>query len=258
MLCVRCSHPLPPRADRCLRCFALNPQNRAGALSRPFHDSGPAAPVALAFASDPPARPLELSFEDEPLGDVPLGDLEADLADADPGPAPRFASEPPRAVARAPEPVPAPPAAVRPAPERAPRRASAAARLLAWALDGALLCAATCAHLLLASRLEGDSRHPLDVFFSAAPLWAALAAFLAVAYSWFFVALGGRTPGMALTGQRLCTLQGDAPTPAEALLRALVSLPSAALGLFGFVLALFDARGQTLHDKLCRCVVVVD
>src|SRR6267143_1038313 len=31
-----------------------------------------------------------------------------------------------------------------------------------------------------------------------------------------------------------------------------------ALALFGFVLALFDLRGQTLHDKLCRCVAVVD
>jgi hypothetical protein len=28
--------------------------------------------------------------------------------------------------------------------------------------------------------------------------------------------------------------------------------------VFGFVLALFDARGQTLHDKVSRCVTVVD
>ena len=35
MQCVRCSHPLPPRADRCLRCFALNPDNA------PLHDFGP-------------------------------------------------------------------------------------------------------------------------------------------------------------------------------------------------------------------------
>src|ERR1700686_328925 len=29
MLCTRCSHPLKPRADRCVRCFALTPQNGA-------------------------------------------------------------------------------------------------------------------------------------------------------------------------------------------------------------------------------------
>ena len=40
--------------------------------------------------------------------------------------------------------------------------------------------------------------------------------------------------------------------------RALLSLPSAFLGFSGFTLALFDARGQTLHDKLCRCVVRID
>jgi len=33
---------------------------------------------------------------------------------------------------------------------------------------------------------------------------------------------------------------------------------SGALGMFGFVLALFDLRGQTLHDKLCGCVAIVD
>jgi uncharacterized RDD family membrane protein YckC len=44
--------------------------------------------------------------------------------------------------------------------------------------------------------------------------------------------------------------------PVQALWRALFALPSAALCLFGFVLALFDARGQTLHDKLSRSLVV--
>jgi uncharacterized RDD family membrane protein YckC len=121
-----------------------------------------------------------------------------------------------------------------------------------------VLSAAACAHLLLATRLEGDSRYALDLLFSAGALWAALGAILAVAYSWLFVALGGRTPGMALASQRVQTLHGDAPTPIEALLRALLAVPSAALGLFGFTLALFDARGQTLHDKICGCVVVVD
>ena len=102
-----------------------------------------------------------------------------------------------------------------------------------------------------------EIRYYLEAFLSQAPFWLGFAACLALAYSWIFVALGGRTPGMAFTGQSLRRLGGDPLTPGEALLRALFSLPSAALGLFGFVLALFDSRGQTLHDKLCRCVVVV-
>jgi len=45
-------------------------------------------------------------------------------------------------------------------------------------------------------------------------------------------------------------------TVAEALARAALAVPSAALGLSGFALALVDPRGQTLHDKLCGAVVV--
>jgi len=63
---------------------------------------------------------------------------------------------------------------------------------------------------------------------------------------------------MAFTGQRLRTLEGQPLEPIVAFARALLAVFSGALGLFGFVLALFDLRGQTLHDKLCRCVAVVD
>src|SRR5262252_6404583 len=57
MLCVRCSHPLSPRADRCLRCFALNPQNVS---------SDPAPRVAMSIESDPPARPALNIASDPP------------------------------------------------------------------------------------------------------------------------------------------------------------------------------------------------
>src|SRR5216684_2922233 len=107
-------------------------------------------------------------------------------------------------------------------------------RLFAWLIDGTLLSLQLAALLWLAGRSR----------------W------LAIAWSWFFVSLGGCTPGMMLLDQRLETLHGDPLTPAEALGRALLAVPSFALGLFGFTLALFDARGQTLHDKLSGCVVV--
>jgi uncharacterized RDD family membrane protein YckC len=49
---------------------------------------------------------------------------------------------------------------------------------------------------------------------------------------------------------------GAAPGPARALVRAALALVSFALFLAGFWLALFDRRGQTLHDKLTRTFVV--
>jgi uncharacterized RDD family membrane protein YckC len=98
-----------------------------------------------------------------------------------------------------------------------------------------------------------------DLLIAGGPLklaWAALTGALALAYSWLFTALGGRTPGMALTGLRLEREDGSPVSPARALARALLSLPSAAIGLFGFWLALLDPRGQTLHDKLTQSVIV--
>ena len=68
------------------------------------------------------------------------------------------------------------------------------------------------------------------------------------------LALGASTPGLALAGLRLRTLHGTAPGPQLAFARALLCLVSA-VGLFGFLLALFDVRSQTLHDKLCGCVL---
>jgi len=87
-------------------------------------------------------------------------------------------------------------------------------------------------------------------------LWFSVCALLAVAYSWFFTALGGRTPGLALAGLRVESQRGGTLTVREALARAALAVPSAALGLAGFALALVDPRGQTLHDKLCGAVVV--
>jgi hypothetical protein len=89
-------------------------------------------------------------------------------------------------------------------------------------------------------------------------LWLGAGAVLALAWSWIFVAVWGRTPGMALTGQRLRMLDGTSPGPLLAFGRSVLALASAAFGSFGFVLALFDRRRQTLHDKVLRCVAIVD
>lgn len=230
MLCVRCSHTLPTRADRCVRCFALNPENRPAPVPRALHDSGPAAPVEVSIASDPPMAPVAICFDDERT----------------PAPQPSATVAEP---ARAPVFIPLPP--------KATRRVPTTSRLLAWSLDAALI-GATAAACIAASLRVSHVRYPLDFLRDTAPLFCALVVVISVAYSALLTALCGRTPGMALAGHHLRTLQGRAPTVPEALLRTVLSLPSAALGLFGFALALFDRRGQTLHDKLCRCVTVVD
>ncbi|MCA1826129.1 MAG: RDD family protein [Myxococcales bacterium] len=130
-------------------------------------------------------------------------------------------------------------------------------RVVAWCIDLALVTAFFAAQVYVGGR-ACQVVYWLDFVRDLSPLLGAAAALSAVSYSFVFVALGGRTPGMALAGLRVRTLYGDPPTPAESLVRALLSVPSAALGVFGFTLALFDARGQTLHDKLCRCVVRID
>jgi uncharacterized RDD family membrane protein YckC len=111
----------------------------------------------------------------------------------------------------------------------------------------------------LLGRPPGSADYGLDLLLRGPrlpALWGTVCALLAVAYSWLFTALGGRTPGLALAGLRVESQRGGTLTVREALARAALAVPSAALGLAGFALALVDPRGQTLHDKLCGAVVV--
>ena len=86
---------------------------------------------------------------------------------------------------------------------------------------------------------------------------AALAALIAFVYSALFAFLWqGRTFGRRFVGIHLVDGSGSAPGPVRALFRAMLSVVSFALFLAGFWLALFDRKGQTLHDKLSRTFVV--
>jgi resuscitation-promoting factor RpfA len=175
-----------------------------------------------------PAAPVDVAISDAPVAPVALS----------------FGSEPPAEV-----PGPAP---------RRTERASGARRIAGWTIDLAFLTLVLGAHVLAAARVGGVLHSAPELVLGAPGLWIAEGAMLALAWSWVFVALWGRTPGMAVTGQRLRTLDGRAVGPFAAFARALLAVLFAAPGLFGFVLALFDLRGQTVHDKLCRCVAVVD
>jgi uncharacterized RDD family membrane protein YckC len=144
------------------------------------------------------------------------------------------------------------------------------ARLTAWALDAAVILGISLLFVALAAlQLGGRKLAPLGqqsweswadglLFAHRLPIfWALLAAAIGLGYSWLFTSLGGRTPGMRWAGLKLQHEDGSPIDPVQALARAALSLPSAALCLFGFVLALVDPRGQTLHDKLCHSLLVV-
>ncbi|WP_233591423.1 RDD family protein [Corallococcus sp. AB011P] len=195
---------------------------------------------------------------------------------------PAFATSPATApgVSRmeaSPAPAPAAPAKSRaPAPSAVPatgevhaRPASLWRRLLSFTVDTAAISAVAAAYITLASSVAGvKGPQPgltgLDAFVAwlralhsvllpgvvlvlvLATVYCAVAAFL-----W-----NGRTLGRLLLGLRLVDTHGMAPTPGRAIFRALLAGLSFVLFLGGFWMALFDRRGQTLHDKLTSTFVV--
>ena len=85
----------------------------------------------------------------------------------------------------------------------------------------------------------------------------ALAVLISLVYSMLFViAWKGQTPGHRLLGLKLVDDTGSVPSPSRVAVRALLSLVSTLIFLGGFWLALFDRKGQTLHDKLTSTFVV--
>src|SRR5436305_9630917 len=98
MRCRRCSHELSAGADRCLRCFALNPQNteeRALPATGGARGASNGGPLFAGLDSDPP-KEVRLRFDDEPDPGKRLPAIEKT-------PAPPKARKP-----RAPAPVPLP------------------------------------------------------------------------------------------------------------------------------------------------------
>ena len=142
-------------------------------------------------------------------------------------------------------------------------------RLLAGAVDLCALAVVLLLYLLVASLIAGlkvpASGHTgLDAIIHRLHAWepivlpgVILAAVLSVAYgATFSILWDGRTPGRRLLGLKLVDQSGLAPTPVRAVTRAALSLLSFGFFLGGFWMALFDRRGQTLHDKLTRTFIV--
>lgn len=87
-------------------------------------------------------------------------------------------------------------------------------------------------------------------------LVSAVVALFPMVYYTFFWALIGQTPGKALMGIRIYTLDGQKLSLRRAFVRYLSYWLSAMLLFAGFLLVLVDNRRQTLHDKIAKTVVV--
>jgi hypothetical protein len=247
MRCRRCSHDLSSGADRCLRCFALNPQNIPGPLFAGL-DSDPPKEVRIRFDDDPgpgvalpektplppKARkaavpePPSLPFLANTPAPAPLPSVEIERTPSPAVPAAGIAKTPSPAVpaagiAKTPSPaVLAAETPKTPAPARS-SRLPLRTLLLAWAIDFAFVGALTLVHAALAVAIlepgrlapgrAGSFDYWLDLFRGGGVslLWILLLATLALAYCAFSALLLGRTPGLALATVSLLPPQRSAP-----------------------------------------------
>jgi len=143
-------------------------------------------------------------------------------------------------------------------------------RITAFIVDGALVFGVLALYVGLAAALITPRGVPATQLTGIDGLMArvhqlhsvlapcvALALVLGLVYTAAFALLwNGRTPGRRLLGIRLVDRSGLAPAPGRAIARAVLALVSFVPFLAGFWLALFDRRGQTLHDKLTQTFVV--
>jgi uncharacterized RDD family membrane protein YckC len=260
-------------------------------VSAPAHMAADVAPTPAASASAPLDDPDTTAPGNPPFSARPAPDAPATGS----LPTPRAATAPAEVVTfAAPSRLPIPPrppeSSAAPAPDPAPARsrtgspvvntdelhevharpASLWRRLLSFTIDTTALVGVASLYILLASSIAGvkapssQGLTPLDAL--AAWMHAAKSVLLpgiilllvlatvycaVAAYLW-----NGRTLGRLLLGLRLVDTHGLAPAPSRAIVRALLAVVSFGLFLGGFWMALFDRRGQTLHDKLTSTFVI--
>lgn len=272
--CLKCGSELPPVGE-CGACAGSQaPAEAPAILQRELQidrrQRGP-QPDARAIPSF-----AELSIHDQPtrVGQAPQGNVQGpSRVEGELREALRPVEPEPASLGVAPS---APTARLAEAPARKAvaelkaRPAPAWRRIGAWAIDVAVVGAVVGLYFLAASAIIGAEVPPteltgLDALMVRLHAWEALlipglllALVLSLAYTAVFaVVWQGRTPGRLLFGLRLVDQSGLAPAPARAVIRALLTSISLGLFLGGFWLALFDRRGQTLHDKLTSTFVVL-
>ena len=70
-----------------------------------------------------------------------------------------------------------------------------------------------------------------------------------------FAALTSSTPGMLLMDLELRNMEGDPPTPADSIFRALGYVVSLSALMLGFIWAAVDSEGLTWHDRMSGTLV---
>ena len=232
----------------------------------PQQASAPGLPVVPPRPAKAAPAPLDLSIEEESF---PVDVEESELP-----------TIPATATVAARVPPPAAPAVAAPvAPkltgtasketEIHARPASLWRRLLALSIDTGAIAGVAALYLMLASSVAGvqapqTSLSGIDAIVvqiralqSVLLPGAALLLVLSLVYCAVSAFLwNGRTLGRRLLGLRLVDTHGLAPAPGRAIVRAMLATLSFGLFLAGFWMALFDRRGQTLHDKLTSTYVV--
>lgn len=84
---------------------------------------------------------------------------------------------------------------------------------------------------------------------------AATVGLLAAQYFTLFTIMGGTTPGMMITGLRLVTFEGDAPTPGQLIWRSIGYQISSGTAFLGYLWALWDEDKLTWHDRISQTYI---
>ena len=77
-----------------------------------------------------------------------------------------------------------------------------------------------------------------------------------VGYSSAFLERFGATPGKMVLGMKVVTAGYETLGPLRAFLRSVTELLSGLLLYVGYIMAAFDKRVRTLHDRICGTCVV--
>jgi len=126
-------------------------------------------------------------------------------------------------------------------------------RAIAYVIDALIVTVVAAGVMVVVVSVSAVvSTQARDLARAAVPVFLILLPTVLALYSFLFWALAGRTPGMALLGVRVTAVSGRPVAWLPSLVRAVVLayFPVGALWL------LVDRRGQGLHDKLARTMVV--
>jgi uncharacterized RDD family membrane protein YckC len=236
-------------------------QHRSGGADLPlFREEDESTPTAP--EGPEPAAPQNGLTElgggaDLPVDDLPLRPVESEVS------SPRLPSPPPVVAPRVAEtsldedeaeeewPLePAPrPEALRPV----ERPARIAERLVAAAVDAALLSALFGVVVYFASRA---AQVTVPRLLPSWPFLAGYLAFLGLTYAGYFTGTTGQTLGKSLTGLRVVDPAGHPPGFLKAFVRAAMGAVGIALAGLGAVPMLLDPAGRGLHDRMLKTRVV--